>query len=104
MINLDTSLINDIGLSDLSNESKNALLEIFVQAVDLRVGQIVDERLSDSQTLEMMEIIKTEDQTKLSQWLKVNLPDYEEITQKQVELLKEEYKKEPELLKSALKA
>lgn len=102
MIELDTTIIDEIGLKDLPQESKEQLLEIYLQAIELKVGQVIDGRLSDIQTDEMMDIIKAEDQGKLNEWLKVNVPDYEEIVKEQAYILKEDFKKDPEAFKLSL--
>ncbi len=103
MIKLSTSLIDEIGLSDLSEEAKEKLLVTFIQAVELKVGQVIDNQLSEAQTAQMFEIIKTQDQAKLDEWLKVNVPNYEEITLEQIEFLKEDFKKEPQIFAASVK-
>ena len=77
MFQLDDKFLADIGLNDLPEDQKKPFLEHIYSELELRVGTKLSDGLSDAQ-LEEFEKIIDRDEAKITEWLALNAPDYQQ--------------------------
>lgn len=75
MFQLDDKFLEDIGLSNLPDEQKQAFLQHIYEELELRVGTKLSDGLSDVQ-LEEFEKIIDKDEAAISAWVQAHTPDY----------------------------
>lgn len=75
MFQLDDKFLEDIGLSNLPDEQKQAFLQHIYEELELRVGTKLSDGLSDVQ-LEEFEKIIDKDEAAIATWVSTNTPDY----------------------------
>lgn len=77
MFQLDDNFLADIGIGDLPKEQKDALLKHIYEELELRVGTLLAEGLSESQMKEFEKILDRDDEF-ISSWLMTYVPGYED--------------------------
>jgi len=77
MFQLDDKFLADIGLNDLPEDQKKPFLEHIYSELELRVGTKLSDGLSDAQLDEFEKIIDR-DETKITEWLATNAPNYQQ--------------------------
>lgn len=75
MFQLNNSFLQDIGLGDLPDDQKQALLLHLYEELELRVGERLAEGMSEDQMQEF-ESILDKDSEKVHTWLQQHVPDY----------------------------
>ncbi len=75
MFQLDENFLNDVGLGDLPDDQKQALLQHIYSELELRVGTKLSEGLSDDQ-LAQFEAFVDRDEQKVMSWFERFLPNY----------------------------
>lgn len=75
MFQLDDKFLEDIGLSNLPDEQKQAFLQHIYEELELRVGTKLSDGLSDVQ-LEEFEKIIDKDEVAITAWVSAHAPDY----------------------------
>lgn len=75
MFQLDDKFLEDIGLSNLPDEQKQAFLQHIYEELELRVGTKLSDGLSDVQ-LEEFEKIIDKDEAAITAWVSAHAPDY----------------------------
>jgi len=98
---LQQNIIQDLGLQDLPQETQIKLLTQMTESVLKRITVQVLERLSEQEREEFAKLQETGDANKVNEFLKLKIPDYEDMVQKIVAEFKEEMKANIETLKSA---
>lgn len=92
MIKLDHNLLAELGLGDLSQESKDSLLAHVYDKLEINVGMAIAAELSDEQLDEFEALIDGSKQDEARDWLQANYPDYKKVVQEELEKLKNELK------------
>ncbi len=77
MFRLDDQFLQDIGLGDLPDEQKKPFLQHIYSELELRVGTRLSDGLSDGQLEEFEQIIDRKEE-KITGWLAVHAPQYQE--------------------------
>lgn len=78
MLELDTELLDQLGLGSLSPESKKAFLEQMYSTMELRVGVLLASTLSAEAMREFEQLVDAGDEEASLAWLEANCPDYRE--------------------------
>lgn len=76
MFQLDDNFLEELGLSGLPPEQKQAFLEHVYSQLELRVGTRLSEGLSDAQLSEFESFIDR-DAEKVRNWISINAPEYQ---------------------------
>ena len=76
MFQLDDKFLQDVGLGGLPDEQKKAFLDYFREQLELRVGTLLSEGMSDAQLAEFESFIDR-DEEKVNSWIAANVPDYQ---------------------------
>ncbi|MFZ2544834.1 MAG: DUF5663 domain-containing protein [Candidatus Saccharimonadales bacterium] len=89
MFQLDDKFLEDIGLSSLPTEQKQAFLQHIYEELEMRVGTKLSDGLSDQQ-LEEFEKIIDRDQATIDSWLATHVQNYanDQIFQRMQQALK----------------
>lgn len=77
MFQLDDNFLRDLGITDLPEDQKKALLRHIYEELELRVGERLAEGMSESQMTEF-ETLLDRDEEKTRQWLQDNAPEYKQ--------------------------
>ncbi len=101
-IKIDYTLLDEVGLSDLSKEDKDDLLKHFRQQLEQNVGEIIASQLSEDQLAEFEKLIDGQKTQEALTWLKNNYPNYRDVVIKEVKRLKDELKANAENIKSSI--
>ncbi len=76
MFQLDDKFLEDVGLGGLPDEQKRAFLDYFREQLELRVGTLLSDGMSDAQLAEFESFIDR-DEAKVNAWIAANVPDYQ---------------------------
>jgi len=76
MFQLDDSFLQAIGLNDLPDDQKQPFLQHIYEELELRVGTVLSEGLSDQQLTEFESFMNGEEGV-ITTWLNTNVPGYE---------------------------
>jgi hypothetical protein len=90
MFKLDRDLLAELGLGSLSEAEMRTLLRSMYEAIEMRVGIELAERMTDAQLDEFGVFFETRDDEGAFAFLERNFPDYREIVQAQFERVKRE--------------
>lgn len=99
MYQLDDKFLEDLGLGGLPDDQKQALLQQFMETLELRVGMKLSEGLSDDQLKEFELLtpiegdtpeVEQQKQAAAMQWLQTNRPNYKDVVMLELESLKQE--------------
>lgn len=102
MIKIDDSLLEELGLIGLPKDERDKLLRQIYETLEMRVGMKLAERMSDQQLDEFERFIDTNDEAGALQWLEANFPDYKQVVASELEVLKQEIKKDSAKIIEAL--
>jgi hypothetical protein len=78
MFQLDDKFLQDVGLSDLPEDQKQAFLQHIYSELELRVGTKLSEGMNDDQ-LAQFEAFVDQDEQKVIAWFERYLPNYQEL-------------------------
>ncbi|MEI7792292.1 MAG: DUF5663 domain-containing protein [Candidatus Berkelbacteria bacterium] len=84
------NLFEEIGMGDLSDIEKGAVLADLLESIQTRALQRTVEGLTDAQIESLAEVIKTDDPTKLEDFLLENAPNFPTIYEEEAKKLREE--------------
>ena len=90
MFKLDDELLESVGLAALPPATKNAMLRHIYESLELRVGMVRAERMSDVQLDEFEGFINVGDQSAALTWLETNFPDDKTVVTSDLESLRAE--------------
>lgn len=76
MFQLDDNFLQELGLSQLPAEQKQAFLEHIYSELELRVGTRLSEGLSDEQLAQFESFVDRNDE-RVRAWISANAPDYQ---------------------------
>ena len=77
MFQLDDKFLEDVGLSDLPADQKEAFLQHIYSELELRVGTKLSEGMTDDQ-LSQFEAFVDQDEQKVITWFERYLPNYDQ--------------------------
>jgi len=98
----DKSFIEKLGLQRLSEEQQAKQLQSFYATLKLRVGMVLEEKLSDEQLIEFEKISESGDQEAITAWLTKAVPDYDQVMATEMEALVQEIKQTAADLRSII--
>ncbi|PID32178.1 hypothetical protein CR970_01855 [Candidatus Saccharibacteria bacterium] len=102
MFKLDNDFLIELGLGDLPEEDKKAMLRHIYETLEMRVGMNLAEQMTDEQQAEFEGYIQRNDETGALQWLETNFPGYKQVVADELEKLKTEVKTAaPQILASS---
>lgn len=78
MFQLDDKFLTDVGLADLPDDQKQAFLQHIYSELELRVGTMLSEGMSEQQLAEF-EAFVDQDEQKVVAWFERNLPNYQDL-------------------------
>jgi hypothetical protein len=89
---LADDLLNRMGLADLPEEEKQETLENILVTLDTRVANRVAEELSEEQINQFSQMADVEDpdEQAIADWLKNNVPNYEQVLNEEAEKMRNE--------------
>ncbi len=85
----DTAWLKAVGLVNLQPETAKGFLQAARFRLEMAVGIKIRQRLSDAEADELEALIDRDDQAQVTSWLKVHIPDQEEIVREQFQILTE---------------
>lgn len=100
MIQIDDSLLQELGLISLPKAERDALLTQIYETLEMRVGMKLAERMTDQQLDEFEAFLPNEqtgspgDEAGALRWLETNFPDYKQVVASELEQLKVEIKRD----------
>jgi hypothetical protein len=95
MLKLDNNLLDELGLGQLPDDQKRAMLQHIYETLELRVGTDLANQMTDRQLEEFEKFIDDggdASQAQALQWLEANLPNYKQVVNEVFEALKVEIK------------
>jgi len=92
MMKLDDAWLIELGLGALPPERKNQLLAHAYETMEMRVGMVLAQRMTDSQLDEFDGFIDRRDGAGALTWLENNFPDYRDVVSTEFARLSEEIK------------
>jgi hypothetical protein len=105
MIRIDNSLLQQIGLANLPDAEKNALLRHIYETLEMRVGVRLADQMSNEQLDEFERYFEAKDDAGAFKWLETNFPNYKDIVQEEFDKLKAEVTQSaPQILSSSQSA
>ncbi len=84
MFKLDRAYLESLGLGDLAPDDMNELLAAVYEELEMRVGYICAERMSDTQLNEFEDAIDSEDEDAALSVLERCVPDYKVFVDQQL--------------------
>jgi hypothetical protein len=99
MLKIDNTLIEELGLTHLTDEQQKEVLARIAVIADMRIGQVLARELEGDQLEEFRKLNESDgDESEMEEWMSKNFPNYQEIFTKEFEDMKNEFS---EQLKSA---
>jgi hypothetical protein len=88
----DKTLIEELGLQNLSEEQQALQLQKFYQTLQKKVGMALEDKLSDEQLVEFEKVSGSGDNTATADWLRRAIPDYDQVVVSETADLKQSIK------------
>lgn len=90
MIQINDNLLKEVGLGNLPQEERKALLSHIYETLELRVGMRLAEQMTESQFDEFEQFFQSKDDKGAYSWLQSNFPNYKDVVQEEFDKLKKE--------------
>ena len=90
MIQLDENWLKQQGITGLSTDDAQSLLQHLYSELELRVGMRLSENLTDEQLAEFEDITNRGDEEAAFNWLETNCPNYKDVVQEELDKLSNE--------------
>lgn len=90
MIQLNYALLESLGLASLSKDAKDSLLAHMYDKLELNVGTVIAQKLSDEQLNDFEQLIDNNQNEQALVWLQENYPGYKQVVEAELEKLKNE--------------
>ncbi len=103
MIKIDNKLLEELGLSSLSDDDKKALLSHLYEQLELNVGKVLASKMSDEQLDEFEAFVDSNDEENALKWLEGNFPNYKDVVAQELDKLKDELKNNKDTILSESK-
>lgn len=89
-LKIDNNLLIELGLGDLPQAEKTALLKHIYETLEMRVGMRLADQMTNEQLDEFETYFNARDDAGAFQWLERNFPNYKDIVAEEFEKLKTE--------------
>lgn len=96
MLKIDNQMLVDLGLGDMPEEDKKALLAHIYEQLEINVGKTLASKMSDEQLDEFEAFVDSNDEEGALKWLQANFPNYKDVVADELEKLKKEVKENKE--------
>ncbi len=101
-INLDRTLLEEIGLGSLPENEKTSLISHIYETLEMRVGMRLADQMTNDQLDEFEKYFEAKDDAGAFNWLETNFPNYKQIVQDEFNKLKEEIRlSAPQIIQAA---
>jgi hypothetical protein len=90
MLQLDKTWLAQQGITGLSDDDVQSLLQYVYSELELRVGMKLSENLTDAQLKEFEQLATQGTDQQQLQWLETNCPTYKDVVQQELERLANE--------------
>jgi hypothetical protein len=90
MIQINNTLLEELGLGSLPEEDKKGLLQHIYETLELRVGMRLADQMTKDQLDEFERYFEAKDDKGAFTWLETNFPNYKDIVQQEFDKLKGE--------------
>ena len=87
---LDNEFLAELGLAALPEQEKQALLAQIVETLEMRVGTVLANGLTEAQLAEFEQFMNSNDQEGALKWLETNAPNYKDVVKGELVKLKDE--------------
>jgi hypothetical protein len=89
-LKIDNNLLVELGLGELPQPEKTALLKHIYETLEMRVGMRLADQMSNEQLDEFETYFNARDDAGAFRWLETNFPNYKDIVAEEFEKLKAE--------------
>jgi hypothetical protein len=96
MLKIDNQMLVDLGLGDMPDDEKKALLAHIYEQLEINVGKTLASKMSAEQLDEFEAFVDSNDEEGALKWLQANFPNYKDIVADELEKLKKEVKENKE--------
>jgi hypothetical protein len=83
---LDKTLFTSLGIN-LPKDQAEAFEKHFLETLEERVGLAIFDLLSDEEAEELIRLQDKADETTVTNWIKTNVPEYEDIVKDEFDIL-----------------
>lgn len=87
MLQLDKNWLTQLGITGLSDDDVQSLLQYVYSELELRVGMKLSENLTDDQLKEFEQLAVSGDDQKQLEWLEANCPTYKDVVKQELDRL-----------------
>lgn len=91
-ITLDDNTLKELGLDGFSESDKNAILKRIYEALELRIGARIAQKVSEEELKRFTEMTEQGKDEEAAKWLKEQVPEYQEIAGEELDKIKQEIK------------
>ncbi len=91
-LQIDETLLNELGITGLDEDDKNALLASLYKSLNLRMGMRIAEVLGEDKLTELNKLTDAGKDQEAQQWIKDNVPNYQDIAKEELDKFKQEIK------------
>lgn len=98
----DKELIEEMGWQDLPQELQAEQLNTFYATLQIKIGLALEHALSDKQLLEFEKVNAKGDDAATTAWLQQAIPNYDQIANKELSVLKQDLKRTSAQFKKAI--
>ena len=99
---IDDRFLEEVGLKDLPDSERPAMLRHIREVLELRLGQSLSKDMPDALLAEFFTHIKQGKSEQALVWLRQNIPNYSQILKAELSSLKKEIKvNAPQILKQS---
>jgi hypothetical protein len=92
MIKIDDTLLQELGLGNLSDDQKAQALDTINRVLEERVGEKLVSQLDEGQLTEFEKFIEQDDPDGAFKWVKARAPQYQQLVEEELMKLKEQIK------------
>lgn len=89
---IDNDFLAELGLAALPDSEKQALIAQIIETLEMRVGTVLANGLTEAQLIEFEGFMNRNDQEGALKWLETNAPNYKEVVKNELEKLRNEIK------------
>lgn len=101
-IKIDDALLQELGLAELPVAEKTKLKSHIYDTLELNVGTVLADRMSEAQLDEFEQFMQTKDQAGAMKWLEANFPDYPKVVESEFAKLTQQVRQDaPKILAAA---
>ncbi|MBP9852717.1 MAG: hypothetical protein QG629_600 [Patescibacteria group bacterium] len=83
-------LVEELGIATMPQEDQLAMLQDFVETLNMRLAMAVEDQLDDEQMKQFAAVEAKGDDSATEEWLHQQLPNYDEIVEAEAQKLKQD--------------